>query len=307
MKGILTFSNILFLIFFLIVIVTLSPLIAISLGLVYSFIYSDYSQSISSRINTIPLQIGIVLLGFSISLTTLIPIISSYAWWILFFIIFSYILSFALGNIFKIDLKLNILLASGLSICGATAIALIGPLIKSSNKFIFTSLAILFLFNTIAIILFPFAGKLLDMSNHEFGIFSALAIHDTGSVIGSSLSFSNSSVEIAASLKILRTLGLIPLILLLNYKLNNVQQTFTFPRFIIYFFIALTITNTFDISYSLIEYLKVLSKSFIIFGIFCIGLQSSKIKFKELSYKPLILATIVWITVIPIAYIISIS
>lgn len=307
MKGILTFSNILFLIFFLIVIVTLSPLIAISLGLVYSFIYSDYSQSISSRINTIPLQIGIVLLGFTISLTTLIPIISSYAWWILFFIIFSFILSFALGNIFKIDLKLNILLASGLSICGATAIALIGPLIKSSNKFIFISLAILFLFNTIAIILFPFAGKLLDMSNHEFGIFSALAIHDTGSVIGSSLSFSNSSVEVAASLKILRTLGLIPLILLLNYKFNNVQQTFTFPRFIIYFFIALTITNTFDISYSLIEYLKVLSKSFIIFGIFCIGLQSSKIKFKELSYKPLILATIVWITVIPIAYFISIS
>lgn len=307
MKGILTFSNILFLIFFLIAIVTLSPLIAISLGFVYSFIYSDYSQSISSRINTIPLQIGIVLLGFTISLTTLMPIISSYAWWILFFIIFSFILSFALGNIFKIDLKLNILLASGLSICGATAIALIGPLIKSSNKFIFTSLAILFLFNTIAIILFPFAGKLLDMSNHEFGIFSALAIHDTGSVIGSSLSFSNSSVEVAASLKILRTLGLIPLILLLNYKFNNVQQTFTFPRFIIYFFIALTITNIFDISYSLIEYLKVLSKSFIIFGIFCIGLQSSKIKFKELSYKPLILATIVWIAVIPIAYFISVS
>ena len=307
MKGILTFSNILFLIFFLIAIVTLSPVIAISLGLVYSLIYSDYAQSISSRINTIPLQIGIVLLGFTISLTTLMPIISNYAWWIIFFIIFSFILSFALGNIFKIDLKLNILLSSGLSICGATAIALIGPLIKSSNKFIFISLAILFLFNTIAIILFPFAGKLLDMSNHEFGIFSALAIHDTGSVIGSSLSFSNSSVEVAASLKILRTLGLIPLILLLNYKFNNVQQTFTFPRFIIYFFIALTITNTFDISYSLIEYLKVLSKSFIIFGIFCIGLQSSKIKFKELSYKPLILATIVWITVIPIAYFISIS
>ena len=194
MNGILTFSNILFLIFFLIAIVTLSPLIAISLGLVYSLIYSDYAQSISSRINTIPLQIGIVLLGFTISLTTLMPIISNYAWWISFFIIFSFILSFALGNIFKIDLKLNILLASGLSICGATAIALIGPLIKSSNKFIFISLAILFLFNTIAIILFPFVGKLLDMSNHEFGIFSALAIHDTGSVIGSSLSFSNSSV-----------------------------------------------------------------------------------------------------------------
>ena len=93
MKGILTFSNTLFLIFFLISIVTLSPLIAVSLGLVYSLIYSDCAQSISSRINTIPLQIGIVLLCFTISLTTLMPIISNYAWWILFFIIFSFILS----------------------------------------------------------------------------------------------------------------------------------------------------------------------------------------------------------------------
>ena len=209
-KGIFTLPNILFFIFFLIAILSFSPLLAISLGLVYSFLYSDYAENISSRVNTIPLQIGIVLLGFTISLTTLVPIISSYVWWILFFIIFSFLLSFILGNFFKLDLKLNILLASGLSICGATAIALIGPLIKSSNKFVFASLAILFLFNTIAIILFPFAGKLLDMSNYEFGIFSALAIHDTGSVIGSALSFSNSSVEVAASLKILRTLSLIP-------------------------------------------------------------------------------------------------
>ena len=306
-KGIITLPNILFFIFFLIAILSFSPLLAISLGLVYSFLYSDYAENISSRVNTIPLQIGIVLLGFTISLTTLVPIISSYVWWILFFIIFSFLLSFILGNFFKLDLKLNILLASGLSICGATAIALIGPLIKSSNKSVFASLAILFLFNTIAIILFPFAGKLLDMSNYEFGIFSALAIHDTGSVIGSALSFSNSSVEVAASLKILRTLSLIPLILLLNYKFNNAQQTFSFPRFIIYFFIALVISNVFDLSYSLVEYLKILSKSFVIFGIFCIGLQSSKIKFEELSYKPLILASIVWIVVIPIAYFISIS
>ena len=168
--------------------------------------------------------------------------------WILFFIIFSFILSFVLGNLFKLDLKLNILLASGLSICGATAIALIGPLIKSNNKFVFASLAILFLFNTIAIILFPFAGKLLEMSNHEFGIFSALAIHDTGSVIGAALAFSNPSVEVAASLKILRTLGLIPLILLLNYKFNSNKKGFIFPSFILYFFVALTVANNLLVS-----------------------------------------------------------
>ena len=208
---------------------------------------------------------------------------------------------------FGLDIKLNILLASGLSICGATAIALVGPLIKASTKFIFISLAILFSFNTLAIIFFPLLGDFLKMSNFEFGVFSALAIHDTGSVVGAALAFSNPSVEVATSLKILRTLGLIPLILLLNYKFNTNKKGFIFPSFIIYFFVALTVANIYELSYSLIEYLKILSKIFIILGIFCIGLQSSKIEYKELSFKPLALALIVWLCVIPMAYLISVS
>jgi uncharacterized integral membrane protein (TIGR00698 family) len=307
MKRIFMPANFILIIFSLLAVIVLSPILAIFLGLIYSLIYKNNAQAISTKISTIPLQIGIVLMGFTISTATLIPIIDTYAMWILLFIIFSFVLSFILGMLFRLDLKLNVLLASGLSICGATAIALIGPLIKANTKFIFISLAVLFLFNTIAIITFPYIGKSLGMSNYEFGVFSALAIHDTGSVVGSALAFSSSSVEAAASLKILRTLALIPLILLINYKFNRKKKGFEFPRFIIYFFIALIISNIFELSYSLIEYLRVLSKTFIIVGIFCIGLQSSKIEFKELNLKPLLIGLIVWIAVIPMAYFISVS
>lgn len=300
-------ANFILIIFSLLAVIVLSPILAIFLGLIYSLIYKNNAQAISTKISTIPLQIGIVLIGFTISTATLIPIIDTYAMWVLLFIIFSFVLSFILGMVFRLNLKLNVLLASGLSICGATAIALIGPLIKANTKFIFISLAVLFLFNTIAIITFPYVGESLGMSNYEFGVFSALAIHDTGSVIGSALAFSSSSVEAATSLKILRTLGLIPLILLINYKFNRKQKGFEFPRFIIYFFIALIISNIFELSYSVIEYLRVLSKTFIIVGIFCIGLQSSKIEFKELNLKPLLIGLIVWIAVIPMAYFISVS
>ena len=300
-------ANFILIIFSLLAVIFLSPILAIFLGLIYSLIYKNNAQAISTKISTIPLQIGIVLIGFTISTATLIPIIDTYAMWVLLFIIFSFALSFILGMIFRLNLKLNFLLASGLSICGATAIALIGPLIKANTKFIFISLAVLFLFNTIAIITFPYVGESLGMSNYEFGVFSALAIHDTGSVVGSALAFSTSSVEAATSLKILRTLGLIPLILLINYKFNRKQKGYEFPRFIIYFFIALIISNIFELSYSMIEYLRVLSKTFIIVGIFCIGLQSSKIEFKELNLKPLLIGLIVWIAVIPMAYFISVS
>ena len=307
MKWIFTPSNFLLIIFSLLAVTALSPILAISLGLVYSLLYKNNAQEISIKVSTIPLQIGIVLLGFTISTITLIPIIDAYAMWVLLFIVFSFVLSFILGKAFGLDTKLNILLASGLSICGATAIAIVAPIIKASSRFIFISLAILFSFNTLAIIFFPLFGDFFKMSNYEFGVFSALAIHDTGSVVGAALVFSNPSVEVAASLKILRTLALIPLILLLNYKFNTNKKGFIFPSFIIYFFVALTVANIFELPYTLIEYLKILSKTFIVLGIFCIGLQSSKIEYKELSFKPLVVALIVWLCVIPMAYFISVS
>ena len=307
MKWFFTPSNFLLIIFSLLAVTALSPILAISLGLVYSLLYKNNAQEISIKVSTIPLQIGIVLLGFTISTITLIPIIDAIAMWVLLFIVFSFVLSFILGKAFGLDTKLNILLASGMSICGATAIALVGPIIKASSRFIFISLAILFSFNTLAIIFFPLFGDFFKMSNYEFGVFSALAIHDTGSVVGAALAFSNPSVEVAASLKVLRTLALIPLILLLNYKFNTNKKGFIFPSFIIYFFVALTVANIFELPYTLIEYLKILSKTFIVLGIFCIGLQLSKIEYKELSFKPLVVALIVWLCVIPMAYFISVS
>ena len=167
MKWIFTPPNFLLIIFSLTALVVLSPILSISLGFLYSLLYKKNAQKISTQVTTIPLQIGIVLLGFTISTATLIPIIDSYAIWVLFFIIFSFVISYILGRVLGLDIKLNILLASGLSICGATAIAIVGPLIKASTKFIFISLAILFTFNTLAIVLFPMLGDLLNMSNYE--------------------------------------------------------------------------------------------------------------------------------------------
>ena len=307
MKRIFIPSNFLLIVFSLLTAIVLSPILAISLGLIYSFLYKNNAQEISTKVYTIPLQIGIVLLGFTINIDTLTPILDSYVIWVLFFIVFSFVLSFILGKAFGLDAKLNILLASGLSICGATAIAIVGPLIKANSRFIFISLAILFSFNTLAIIFFPLLGDFLKMSNYEFGVFSALAIHDTGSVVGGALAFSILSVEIAASLKVLRTLGLIPLILLLNYKFNANKKGFIFPSFIIFFFVALTVSNIFELPYTLVEYLKILSMTFIVLGIFCIGLQSSKIEYKQLSFKPLVVALIVWLCVIPMAYFVSVT
>jgi uncharacterized integral membrane protein (TIGR00698 family) len=299
-------SNFIFIVFSFIVIVLISPILSIVLGILFALIYQDKANNISKKISSYPLQIGIVLLGLTISLDSLIPIVKNYFIWASFFVIFTFFICFLIGKWVGLDNKLTLLLSSGSAICGATAMAIVAPLIKAKAHTLMISLGIIFTLNTIAIILFPFFGTYLNMSDSEFGIFSALAIHDTGSVVGSALQFSNNSVESAASLKILRTLWLIPLIILLNLKFNSFNKKKSFPIFVIFFIVAVIFSNLISLSYEDVEYLKVVSQIFISYGIFSIGLQSGGLDLRDIKPKPFMVATSVWIIVIPVAYLISI-
>ena len=299
-------SNFIFIVFSFIVIVLISPILSIVLGILFALLYRDKANNISKKISSYPLQIGVVLLGLTISLDSLIPIVKNYFIWASFFVILTFFICFLIGKWVGLDNKLILLLSSGSAICGATAMAVVAPLIKAKAETLMISLGIIFTLNTISIILFPFFGTYLNMSDSEFGIFSALAIHDTGSVVGSALQFSNNSVESAASLKILRTLWLIPLIILLNLKFKSFNKKKSFPIFVIFFIVAVIFSNLISLSYEDVEYLKVVSQIFISYGIFSIGLQSGGLDLRDIKPKPFMVATSVWIIVIPVAYLISI-
>ena len=300
-------SNFIFIVFSFIVITILSPILSIVLGILFASLYRDNANIISKKIASYPLQIGIVLLGLTITLDSLLPIVKDYFIWVSFFVIFSFIICYLIGIRLGLDNKLILLLSSGSAICGATAMALVAPLIKAKAETLMISLAIIFTLNTVAIILFPFFGTYLNMSDYEFGIFSALAIHDTGSVVGSALQFSDNSVEYAASLKILRTLWLIPLIIFLNFKFNTINSKKSFPIFILFFIVAVIYSNSISLSYENIIKLKTLSKIFISYGIFSIGLQSGALYLRDIKFKPFMVAASVWLIVIPVAYLISIN
>jgi uncharacterized integral membrane protein (TIGR00698 family) len=300
-------SNFIFIVFSFIVITILSPILSIVLGILFASLYRDNANIISKKIASYPLQIGIVLLGLTISFDSLLPIVNDYFIWVSIFVIFSFFICLSIGKWVGLDNKLILLLSSGSAICGATAMALVAPLIKAKAETLMISLAIIFTLNTIAIILFPFFGAYLNMSYYEFGIFSALAIHDTGSVVGSALQFSDNSVESAASLKILRTLWLIPLIIFFNLKFNTINAKKSLPIFILFFIVAVIYSNSISLSYETIIKLKILSKIFISYGIFSIGLQSGRLDLRDIKFKPFMVATSVWIIVIPVAYLISIN
>ena len=144
-----------------------------------------------------------------------------------------------LGKLLGIHHRVAFLLSSGAAICGGTAMAAVAPIIKAKPQELLIAMTIVFLLNAVAIILFPIIGTYLGMNNFEFGAWSALAIHDTGSVIGSALIFSNESAQVAATLKLGRTIWLIPLILIANWIFNKEAQAAKFPLFIIFFILAI--------------------------------------------------------------------
>ena len=173
-------ANIIFLISSLLVIFFIHPILSIILGILFATFFKDKAKVISKKIGSYPLQIGIVFLGLTIGLDTLTPVIKDYFIWVSVFVIFSFLICYSIGRLVGLDSKLNLLLSSGSAICGATAMAVVAPLIKAKPQTLLISLAIIFTLNTIAIILFPIFGSYLNMSAYEFGVFSALAIHDTG-------------------------------------------------------------------------------------------------------------------------------
>ena len=276
--------------------------LAIFAGILFAYLLQPPATFFTRRIGTMPLQIGIVLLGATISLPYAIDVSSDYLPWISLFVIVSFFTGLILGKLLGIHRRIAFLLSSGAAICGGTAMAAVAPIIKAKPQELLIAMTIVFLLNAVAIILFPIIGEYLEMTNFEFGAWSALAIHDTSSVIGSATIFSNESAQVAATLKLGRTVWLIPLLLIANWVFNKQTEATKFPRFIIFFILAIIANTVFNFNEQAINIFQIISKGFLLVGLFCIGSQFDTNELKTLSGKPLILALIIWAAVIPSAY-----
>ena len=276
--------------------------LSIFAGILFTYLFQPPVTFFTRRLGTTPLQIGIVLLGATISLPYAIDVSSEYLPWISLFVIVSFFAGLMLGKLLGIHHRVAFLLSSGAAICGGTAMAAVAPIIKAKPQELLIAMTIVFLLNALAIILFPLIGLYLEMTNFEFGAWSALAIHDTSSVIGSASIFSNESAQVAATLKLGRTVWLIPLIITANWIFNKQTKVTKFPRFIIFFILAIIANTVFNFNEQAINILQVISKGFLLVGLFCIGSQFDTNELKSLSGKPLILALIIWAAVIPSAY-----
>ncbi len=280
-----------------------SAVASIFTGIIYSLILNLPDNFITKSAGPRLLQIGIVILGLSISLTKAFSVTSSYLPSISLLVIITFFLGIYIGKLIGLDKKLTLLIASGAAICGGTAMVAIAPIIKARPKDLLTAITLIFLLNALAIIIFPIIGLYLGLSQDQFGAWAAMAIHDTSSVIGAAMVYGEEAVETAATLKLGRTLWLIPLILLLSYRYQDKSSTnFQLPFFVLFFIIAIAIGSFIDLNSETLNFIKLISQSFLLLGLFCIGSQIDKKVLSNISVKPLQLALILWIIVIPTSY-----
>jgi len=271
------------------------------LGIIFVSI-KPHRNLIAPTLGTKLLQAGIIIIGLTTTSSTAINLISEFFLQVSLFVIAVFLIGILLAKAFKINNSLGLLISSGTAICGATAIAAIAPIIKSKPKELLIALSIIFIFNAIAIVAFPFIGQSLEMSYEQFGVWSAMAIHDTGSVIGAAMSYGGNSAEVAATLKLGRTLWLIPLIIFLSIS-NNENAKVKLPIFVMIFILAIFMGSIFNIKDEILVVFNHLSDALIIAALFCIGAQINFDSIKQTNIKVISFAFVLWIFALIFSYV----
>mgnify|MGYP001443938570 FL=1 len=274
------------------------------LGIFLSYVNNKLSLTPVSVNGSLFLKAGIICLGGTISLTSLGTISLDYIPLVSIYVIAIMIIGILIGKLIKLPKNLTLLLVSGTAICGGTAIASLAPIIKAKSEDLVASISLVFLLNAIAIILFPYIGEFYEMTDAEFGVFSALTIHDTASVVGTASLYSDQSVTYASITKLGRTLWIVPLLIGASIYSKSENKEYEFPYFILVFIAFVLLGNIFNVDGEIKSYMKYISISLFQIGLFMIGYKFQLKTLMNLSIKPVIFAISIWLIIIAITLII---
>ena len=271
-----------------------SPPIALFLGIIFINIFGQVFNA--DKIIKIVLQVSIVGLGFGINLKQALQAGSEGFLFTVFSITLIVVLGIVLGYIFRIDKIITQLISFGTAICGGSAIAAIAPILKADGKQTSVSLGIIFLLNALALFIFPEIGQYFHLSQNQFGIWSAIAIHDTSSVVGAASKYGHEALQTATTVKLARALWIIPISFMLSF-LNKSGGKVKIPYFIGFFVLAILVNSYFPAIKEVTNYVVDFSKSSLKVALFLIGIGLSFQNLKNIGIKPLLLGIILWVVI----------
>lgn len=271
----------------------MSPAIALLIGLVLSItgIKHEDIHKYTSKV----LQASIVLMGFGMSLNAVMTTSKTGFIETLVSVTAVMVLGILLGKLFKVEKNITLLIATGTAICGGSAIAAIAPILKSKNYQNSFALIVVFVLNAIALFLFPFIGRELELSQETFGNWAAIAIHDTSSVVGAGAIYGEKALQVATTVKLIRALWIIPLSLFIAFlNKNDDKKIIKFPWFILLFVLAIVFANIFPNLQASYLHFSWLGKRGMVVALFLIGSNITFSEIKKSGPKSFALGIILW-------------
>ncbi len=285
-----------------------ATVMALLVGMAFNPILNKYSQLNAgvSYTGKMVLRIGIVLMGVNMNFSEVLDV-GKYS---LFVMIFTMATAFGAGNLigkmFGMNWKLTNLLSVSTAICGGSAVAAVGPVIKAKDEDVAYAISSTFIFDVLTVVVIPWIGMALGMSNDGYGLWVGTAVNDTSSVVAAGYAFSDLAGNTAVIVKLTRTLFIIPYVLIfsviterLEAKSDGVRGSTSinlkkiFPYFIVLFLVVVALRSTGIIPTVLVPTLSKTSKFCMVMALSAIGLKTSFGDIKDIGFKPMILGFIV--------------
>lgn len=260
------------------------------------------------------LQYAIVLLGFQMNLFVVFTVGAQSLLVMIFTLAAAFLTAYFIGKALGLQGKTSVLIGVGTAICGGSAIAATAPVVKAGDEDMAFSISTIFLFNIIAVFLFPFLGHLMGMSDLSFGMWAGTAVNDTSSVVAAGYAYSDQAGSFATIVKLTRTLMIIPITLVLAVYMSRREKSAAsgtyrlskiFPWFVLGFLAASVITTTGVLGTVLPDYLSEIGKFMIIMAMTAIGLHTNLGKLVSHGVRPLLLGLACWFAVAVTALIVQ--
>lgn len=272
----------------------LSAPVALFLGLVFALAIGSPFPEFNSKMSKYLLQVSVIGLGFGMNLLDSVKAGSDGMLFTLFSVFSVMFIGIFLGKRLRIPKVSAYLIASGTAICGGSAIAAVGPIAKAKESEMSVSLATIFVLNAIALFLFPVLGHWLHLSQHQFGLWAAIAIHDTSSVVGAGATFGEEALKVATTVKLTRALWIIPLSVFTSFYFKSKGNRLVIPWFIFLFIVAMVLNTYLHIPEFLTHGIVTVSRKCLTLTLFFIGAGMSRSALKMVGVKPFILGVTLW-------------
>ncbi|MDE7160288.1 MAG: putative sulfate exporter family transporter [Muribaculaceae bacterium] len=285
----------------------ISAPVALFAGLVFAFVFGIPHPKFNKKFSKLALQASVVGLGFGMNLEKSLQSGAEGMLFTIVSVVGVMVIGVLLGRYMRIDSKTSYLVSSGTAICGGSAIAAVGGVLRANENEMAVSLGVIFILNAIALFIFPPLGHWFGLSQEQFGTWAAIAIHDTSSVVGAGAAYGNEACEIATLIKCTRALWIIPLAFFTMWFYRNDRggegkAKVSIPWFILLFVLAMII-NTYTPSglmgamRPVYDVLVVAAKQCLVAVLFAIGASLSIRVVKQVGVKPLVQALTLWMVI----------